>query len=314
MSAKDISVRGVAGNYFRRMEQSTGGLWIPQVSMYFISDQETETYPWLGMPPSMRQWKGGRQAKTLRDNKILVTNEKYESTIEVKLRDLRRDKTGQLQTRIADHVARSDAHWAKLASTQIIAGLTETTYDGSTYFATDHEEGDSGAQSNKLSVDISALTAAVHGTVTAPSPEEARQVVNKAIAAIQGFVDDTGEPTNEGTGTYLVMTGNSLWDAFNSGIDGLNDAASTAVQRRRAVITDVVQNPRLNAWTDAIVVFRTDSEMKPILRQSETGPTLKILGAGSDHEFNHDGWQFGLDADRAVTFGMWDRACYVQMA
>ena len=53
-----------------------------------------------------------------------------------------------------------------------INGEATVCYDGQYFFDTDHVEGDSGTQSNDLSVDISALACSVHGTTTAPSVED----------------------------------------------------------------------------------------------------------------------------------------------
>lgn len=75
---------------------------------------------------------------------------------------------------------------------------------------------------------------------------------------------------------------------------------------------DVQFNPRLN-WTDKFAVFRTDGQTKPLIRQSETDIEAKVLGEGSEFEFNNDAWQFGIDAWRNVGFGHWQGACLVRM-
>ncbi|MFK5283404.1 Mu-like prophage major head subunit gpT family protein, partial [Lacticaseibacillus paracasei] len=81
-------------------------------------------------------------------NSLSITNKHYENTLEVALRDLRRDKTGQIQARIQDFADRQLTHWASLLSTLIINAPSTVCYDGQFYFDTDHSEGSSGTQSN----------------------------------------------------------------------------------------------------------------------------------------------------------------------
>ena len=136
--------------------------WVDPVSMLFTSDQASETYAWLGQSPAMREWIGGREAKGFRENGITIANKKYEATLEIPLDWMRRDKTGQIQVRIDEMAQRANAHWAKLLTALIEAGEAATLgtcYDGQYFFDTDHSEGDSGTQSNDISVDITTTTA-----------------------------------------------------------------------------------------------------------------------------------------------------------
>ena len=121
--------------------------------MLFNSDQESETYKWLGMVPMMREWIGDKQAKGFRDNGITVINKEFEATLEVLSKWLRRDKTGQLAVRIGELAQRANGHCANLLSTLITNGTGSTSvlcYDGQYFFDSDHSEGDSGTQKNLL--------------------------------------------------------------------------------------------------------------------------------------------------------------------
>ncbi len=155
MSAKGLSSRAIIGRFYQRLEQNPGLEWVNALSNYFSSDQESETYKWLGQVPVMREWIGGRQAKGFRENGITIENKHFEATLELLVRELRRDKTGQVMVRVDELADRTNAHWAKLLSELIINAEIQICYDGQYFFDTDHTEGDSGAQSNKLSIDIS---------------------------------------------------------------------------------------------------------------------------------------------------------------
>ena len=139
-----ITQRQIIGEFFMRLEQAIGASWVGAISNYFPSDQAIEEYAWLGMPPAMREWIGGRDAKGLPEYDFTIRNKHYEATLDFLLRDLRRDKTGQIMVRIAELAQRSGAHWASLLSTLILAGASTDCYDGQYFFDDDHSEGSSG--------------------------------------------------------------------------------------------------------------------------------------------------------------------------
>jgi len=74
-----------------------------------------------------------------------------------------------------------------------------------------------------------------------------------------------------------------------------------------------VVNSRLSAWTANFAVFRTDSEIKPLIRQQETDIQVKAIAEGSELEFNEDKHHYGIDAWRNVGYGDWKAACLVTM-
>lgn len=311
-----ITSRAIIGMFYAALAQDYGASWIPQIGMEFNSNQESETYKWLGMVPAMREWLGGRQAKGLRENGLTIVNKKYEATLEVNVDDLNRDKTGQLQVRIAELARRTNAHWASLLSTFIINGEGSTSgecYDGQHFFDTDHSEGSSGSQSNDLSVDISELAVAVKGSTTRPSIEQMQSCILQAIQAIVGFKDDQGEPMNEDARNFLVMVPVSTWDIALAATALPNIASNV---NNTILATDfsikVVPNARLT-WTEQLAVFRTDARVKPFILQNELPVSIAAKAEGSEFEFDQDKHQYGVKASRNVGFGYWQEACLVTM-
>ena len=314
MGASTLGSAGVRGMLRRALDQDAGVSWLqaltgPEIS----SDSPIETYPFLGQVPQMREWVGGRQAKEFRENQVVVTNRHFEATIPVLLRELNRDKTGMLRMRIAELAQRSASHWASLVSTFLLNGEATTCYDGQYFFDTDHVEGDSGTQSNDISVDISALPAAVHGSTTAPSPAEAQQAILQGINKIVGFVDDHGEPMNETASDFLVMTGTGLAPAVQAGLSMDRMAASDTFDFGGFRVTQAT-NVRLNASTTKIYIFRTDSMSKALYRQQEGVVSIKSKAEGSDYEFDNDAHEYGVDAWREAFYGYWQHACLVTLA
>lgn len=309
-----ITSRAVIGMYYEALQANSGAAWIDGVSNYFTSDQASEQYAWLDQVPALREWVGGRHARGFLENGISIENKHFESTIEIALRDLRRDKTGQIQARINELAERGNTHWASLLSTLIVNGETAVCYDGQYFFDTDHAEGSSGTQSNDITTDISALPATVHGTATAPSPEEMQQAMLASITQMYKFVDDKGEPLNETASSFMVLVPVGLSQSALAALSMVRAAAASTFAIDNFNIS-VALNPRLTAagWTDKFVTVRTDGSIKPFIRQEETAPSLKVKDENSEFAFDNDAIQVGIDTWRNVGYGRWQGAVLNQL-
>jgi phage major head subunit gpT-like protein len=307
MSAQGLSSRAIIGEFYATLEQDLGMSWIDGVSNLFDSNQESETYKWLGMAPQMREWVGGRQAKGFRENGITIANKKFEATLEVLLDEIRRDKTGQVMVRVRELAERTNSHWAKLLTTLIINGESAVCYDGQFFFDTDHSEGDSGSQSNDLTYDAA--------TTTAPTAGEMESAILKSIEAIMGFKDDQGEPMNENARRFAVMVPVPFMSAA-AGAIGSQIIVDGSTSRTNRIITmgslggfevSLAVNARLT-WTTKFATFRLDGQTKGLIRQEEEGVTVKAIAEGSELEFNEDKHHYGVKAIRNVGYGYWQRA------
>lgn len=315
MDQSILSSRAIIGLYYARLENPIAAGWIDGVSNLFGSDMAVETYPFLGQTPRMREWLGGRQAKGLRASSLTIANKHYETTLEIALRDLRRDKSPQLRARIDEFAEEGDAHWGTLVSALIQNGAATACYDGQFFFDTDHVEGDSGTQDNDITVDISALPAAVHGVVTAPSVEEMQQAILKGIAQILSFKDDRGRPMNSNARRFLVTVPVGLYLTAVAAVSVLTTAAlqqNLNPNLIAGITVDVQMLPELT-WTDSFAVWRTDGPIKGLIRQNEMDPQLKLKDENSEFAFDNDAIQLGIDAWRGADYGLWQRACYVTM-
>lgn len=310
MGAKSLGSRAIIGEFYMRLEQDLGATWVPQVSMMFQSDQESETYPWLGMAPAMREWIGGRQARGFRENAIVIANKKYESTLEVPVDWMRRDKTGQIMVRIAEQTERANAHWAKLLNQLILDGEASVCYDGQFFFDTDHSEGDSGTQDNDIAVDIT--------TTTAPTTGEMETAILKAIQQIIGFKDDQGEPMNENAQRFLVMVPVTFMSAAAAAL-GSSIIVDASTSRSNTILTlssmagfqvGLAVTPRLT-WTTKFAVFRADGQLSAFIRQEEEDITVDAIAEGSEEEFKNDRHLYGIKAIRNVGYGYWQKSCLV---
>lgn len=308
MGASALSSRAIIGSFYNTLEQDLGGTYIPGVSNLFQSNQESETYKWLGMSPQMREWIGGRQAKGFRSDGVTITNKTYEATLEVLLDEIRRDKTGQVMVRVRELAQRTNSHWAKLLSELLIAGEATACYDGQFFFDTDHSEDDSGTQSNDIGLDIA--------TATAPTAGEAETAILNAMQQIIGFKDNQGEPMNEGAKAFLCMVPVPFMSSF-AGAIGSEIIVDSSTSRTNRIMTlgsmggfqvELAVNSRLT-WTTKFALFRTDAETKALIRQEEEGVTVDALAEGSEEEFKNKRHLYGVKAIRNVGYGFWQRAC-----
>lgn len=309
MSAASLSSRAIIGEYYATLEQNVGAQYLPGISMLFNSDQESETYKWLGMAPAMREWVGGRQAKGFRDNGITIVNKTFEATMEVLVDEIRRDKTGQVMARVRDLATRTNAHWAKLISALIVSAESSICYDGQFFFDTDHLEGDSGTQSNDITFD--ALVP------TAPTAAEMESAILKAVEKIISFKDDQGEPMNEEAASFLIMVPVSLMTPAaaalkNPVIQDGSGARTNTLTNIGGFSFDLAVNPRLT-WTDRFAIFRTDGNTKSFIRQEEEGVTVSAIAEGSELEFKENKHHYGVKAIRNVGYGYWQHALLTTM-
>jgi len=302
MGASGLGSRAIIGAFYNKLSQDLGMSWIPGVSMLFESNQESETYKWLGMAPTMREWIGGRQAKGFRENGITIVNKTYESTLEVLVDEIRRDKTGQVMLRVAEQARRANAHWASLLTTLIVAGGATACYDGQNFFSGNHSEGDSGTQDNDLT--------GAAATGTQPTAAEAEAAIMACVAAILGFKDDVGEPMNEGASGFVIMVPTVYLPPFAAVMsnDYIAAGQSNLVKNIEGFNFSLVVNPRLTA-VDTFYVFRTDGETKALIRQEEEPITVSAIAEGSELEFNENKHHYGIKAIRNVGYGYWQHAC-----
>lgn len=308
MSASGLGSRAIIGEYVAALEADDGVSWVPQVSNIFTSDQAIETYKWLGQSPALREWVGGRVAKTFREEGVSITNKHFEATMEVLVSEMRRDKTGQVMLRVRELAQRVNSHWAKLLTALIVAAESTVCYDGQNFYDTDHSEGDSGTVDN----DITYAAA----TSTTPTAGEMAEAISAATAQLLGIKDNQGEPMNENALEFLVMVPPSTLQQAAAAI-----GSSVLVYNSTAVASNTIMamgtiggfayrlaaNARLTDATK-MYLFRTDAPTKAFIRQQETEPMLESIAEGSDEEKLNKRHLYMVDTWRNVGYGLFQRS------
>lgn len=303
-----LTSRAVRGMLYNALSVDAGIGIVDSISNYFTSDQAEEIYAFLGQSPMLREWVGGRNAKGLRESNFSIRNKHFEATLKVTLSQLRRDKSSQLQMRINELARRNSSHWYSLVSALLANGDTGVCYDSQYFFDTDHSEGDSGTQSNLLSVDISGFPIVTSGTATLPSVAAYQFTIAQCIQSIVGFKDDQGEACNTDARSFLVLCPVAHMNVAMQAVATPVQVAETqsALQALKGKFRiEVEPIVGLSAWTDSLAVTRTDSNFKPFIRQQETDISIKTKGEGSDYEFDNDAHMHGIDVWRNAGYGDW---------
>ncbi len=300
----NISDKAVIGYILQDLEGATKNSWANTIANRFQSTTASELYAGLGLAPMMREWIGPKLAKQLKEYLFRIDNKDWEATLEVKRKDLQRDKTGQLMARIGQFASRAVEHEEKLLSALIDGGdgtTNGTAYDGQNYFSDTHSVGASGTIDNNISSDVT--------TTTAPTAAEMSIAIMASIQALYGFKDDTGEPSNQNERSFLIMVPTPFWAAAITAVSK-DRLGSTSIDNPLLGIglnLQVVQNPRLS-WTTKFATFAIGGATKPLIIQEENPPSVEVLAEGSDYTFNNQAHLYSLIKSGNVGFGRWDKA------
>jgi phage major head subunit gpT-like protein len=120
---------------------------------------------------------------------------------------------------------------------------------------------------------------------------------------------------NESAQRFLVMVPASLYMVAVAAVSTLMTAAlqqNLNPNMIAGLTVDVQMNARLT-WTDSFAVFRTDSPIKGLIRQSEQETELLVKDETSEFAMDNKAIQLGIDNSRGVGYGYWQRGCYVTM-
>ncbi len=291
-----LLVRGLRSEFFARLKLATV-LWTA-LATRIASTKDSENYKWLGTVPTMREWGTGRLAKGLRTESYSVENLKYESTIEVDRDELADDQTGQIKIRVGEMAQQAGTHKDYLIGQLLINGATAgfNSYDGTTFFADDHESGDSGAQSNDLT------PAAVDADV--PTVAEFRKALQQAIAAMMEFKDDQGNPMGISPTGLTIVVPPSLYFIANEAVNGAMHDGSTNTMKG---IVKIEVLPWLTDGTQ-FYLLKTDGVIRPFIFQDREPIEFNALTEDSDEGFRREKFLFGVRARYRMTYGYWQYA------
>ncbi len=294
-----LSVAGARAEFFGKLDAVSTFPWQRFVAT-LKSDKEVEKHRWLGGLPRMREWGTGRLLKGLRSESYDVTNAKYESTIEWDRDEIADDQTGNIRARIRQMATAAQRHKSYLLSQLFINGATAgfTSYDGKTFFATDHVSGDSGSQDNALTATAAAAT---------KTTSECKVALQAAIAAGMSYKDDQGEPLNEAATGVVVVTPPSMFFPMSEAVSAAQVSATNNVLAKLNV--EVLAFARLDLGTDFFLCFVNDQDSMPFLFQDREPLEFKVIEADAnlDSAFMTERGKAGCRARYTMAYGFWQK-------
>lgn len=241
-----------------------------------VTDSAREvSYNALGAPPRMRQWLDEIQAGVLNTlGTYLVEVQDWEATLEIPLTYFKADKLGQYAMRIQQMGAYARRHPDTLLLQLVAAAGSTLCYDGQYLCDTDHSEGSSGTQSNKLT--------------TGYDDDEIADMVlalDANVAAMQKFKDDRGEPLDIGwqaDTTYDILCRPEARATFNQ-LATANEISGTTNGWKGRLR---VHSSARFTTADRFWFCYLGAPAKPLIVQYQTGgepSALKELGPDSEH-------------------------------
>jgi phage major head subunit gpT-like protein len=300
---KGLGSRAIIGAFFKRLEEVTAASWIGSIATPFTSNQESETYTFLGDAPTMKEKVSNYTKEGLRRYEFTLKNKRFGAGLEIDEDDWRRDKTSQIMVRVNELAVRAAQLPQKLISDLINAN--GNAYDGAAFFHDSSHVTASGAVVDNIVTQTAA-------TGTSPTIAEATDGLLAAIQQMLGFKDDAGEPRNEFAQRFVVMCPPVMWAAIVGAIrNDFTSNGATNTLRNSGFQIDPVMNPRLTS-TDSVFLFRADSDVKPFVWQDEVPTELRPLVEGSDYHTLNDARLYFAKRVCNAGYGRFDQAVKLQ--
>ena len=273
-----------------------------QISTTIGSGKSSETYPWLGGVPKMREWNDERIPQGMLEHNFTIVNRDWEASIAVDRNAIEDEQYGQIDIRIKELATEAARFFDELAFTLIgqgtgTAGTSNTIYEGvniacydsKAFFATDHVEGESGTQSNRGSTAIGSagLTA--------------------AITSMRKFKNDKGKPSGVRP-NLLVVPPDLEWTAKELLNSAFYPEEGTTTNKMATNVLKGALDLLINDYltdTDNWFIFDTKRVVKPTILQMRQQPRFSSLTQGTESSFMRKKLYFGVDGRGEILWGDW---------
>lgn len=282
-----------AQSTFRALFLQTYGAitpWWPQVAMEAPSENAQEAYQWLGSVPAMKEWVDEKTLEQLRGFNYSITNKDWEATLQVDRNHIEDDQLGMYKPRIMELADEAKRHLDELVSLLLKNGAATLCYDGQYFFDTDHAEGDSGTQSNKL-------------TGTGVTVAALQTDFRAARAAMWKFKNDRGKPYMRGEPQLQVVCPPDLQGAFEELLNATTIGNTTNVLKGAATLKVNQYLTDVNDW----FLLNVGAPLKPFIAQMRKRPEFVALDNpnASETVFMKKKFLYGVEARYNAGYGLW---------
>lgn len=259
---------------------------------------------WLGAAPQLQEWVDEKKAHGLNRYEWEILVKRWEATIEVDLDAIADARGNVYEFRMREMGLNASRHRYNLISALLSGGAASLGYDGQYFFDTDHAEGSSGTQSNKLTGSGTSLANVTTDYYAAKSK-------------LMQFLDDQGEPFWVGDFRPLVWfpAGNAtLFQHFMElkGATLVSGAAGVAASNILVNDFDLIPDPKLASNSNDWYMLNPEGEMKPFVAVNREAIHYED-NFGSNHP---DIWSRRIGQASSVgrdniAYAMWQKACMI---
>jgi len=260
-----------------------------KIATVIPSDSDKEEYNWLGATPPMEEWIDERKLRGLRPYSYTLTNQDWESTLEINRNAFEDNKLGHIPMRVKGLVRSYFRRVALDVFSKLDGGAADlATFDAGYFFKTDRTIADSGTINNLITGDYS------------ESEDQVRAGLAAAVVLMMGYKDDWGNAL--GLMPDTVVCSPSMYILIKQAIHVPGVAGTTRAE------AEFVKNIVVSPWIDGAVttwyLLCTTEEVKPIIFQERKKPEVTSLDKPDDRDvFMRKTLFYGIDARFTVGYG-----------
>ena len=129
-------VQGFRADYQRGL-QVAPNQW-REVATLVPSATASNTFPWLGQFPKLREWIGARVVKDMAAHGYSITNKTFEGTVSIARTAVEDDTAGVYRPMFEEMGRAAGVHPDELVFALLAAGASTLCFDGQNFFDTDH--------------------------------------------------------------------------------------------------------------------------------------------------------------------------------
>ena len=293
-AAYNATRRGITAKI--QKEMNAVKLIYPMISDVRRSTSKDEEYLLPGSTPGVKKWIGDRDFKRLTSATVEVSNDPWESSIQIDRFNYDDDRLGLYSNSLSELAQEAMAHKDELCCEFLLKGETAECWDGQNFFDTTHAWRDSGTQSNIVELDV--VDAAN------PTPVEMKKAFRMAVRRIKSFKKDNGKryyrSQVDRLSNFVCWTPMDLQTPLDEAFDqklqleirGSASAATTNVtyEKPKVVGVNLINSDDsydgVSGSDSHFYVFYTGSVWKPLVFQPRSEIKTQIKGlTGSDIEF-----------------------------
>ena len=295
---ENLSPAGIQKNFWLEHEaRLTGMNDLTDLLWQVDSNGSIEEYLMSGGVDGMREFVGGQQLKELNAYDFTLKNKHVEGGLPIKPEDVRRDKTGQIMSRVAEFATVCADHPVELLGAVLNAAGSTKSLDGKNFYSTTHEQGDSGVWSN----DVAAAQIAELNVADAENPTalELAKIIGKGIQWQLKYTNDRGRKMNGTARRFILVVPVNMVDAADQATRSLTLETGTGVVNnpRAGSMFSVKVVPNLDLTsTTQIHLFRVDGRLKPFIYQTEVPLKVDVDWEGSAWHKIHRQYRVSAEA------------------